>query len=65
MMNSTRRMFLSNSLAAGVLLSSGDAWPQSYSSRPVRLIVPFPAGGVVDLYMSGTGPHPIILFRSR
>jgi tripartite-type tricarboxylate transporter receptor subunit TctC len=43
-------MFLSNALAAGVLSSSGLAWSQSYPSRPVRLIVPFPAGGVVDLY---------------
>ena len=25
------------------------AWAQTYPARPVRLIVPFPAGGVLDL----------------
>ena len=45
-----RRQFLH--LAAGVaaLLSvSRICWAQTYPSRPVRLIVPFPAGGAVDI----------------
>jgi tripartite-type tricarboxylate transporter receptor subunit TctC len=31
------------------LLSSGLAWPQEYPVKPVRLILPFPAGGGSDL----------------
>jgi tripartite-type tricarboxylate transporter receptor subunit TctC len=46
-----RRTFLQ--LSAGALampLVSQVGWAQAYPSRPVRLIVGFPAGGVADLY---------------
>jgi tripartite-type tricarboxylate transporter receptor subunit TctC len=46
-----RRQFLHLAAGAAALPAlSRMAWAQSYPSRPVRLIAPFPAGGVVDLF---------------
>jgi tripartite-type tricarboxylate transporter receptor subunit TctC len=46
-----RRRFLHLAAGAAALpVASRFANAQSYPSRPVRLIVPWPAGGVVDLY---------------
>jgi tripartite-type tricarboxylate transporter receptor subunit TctC len=36
-------------LFACVLVSSAAAFAQTYPSRPIRIIVPFPPGGVTDL----------------
>ncbi|HVI66757.1 MAG TPA: tripartite tricarboxylate transporter substrate binding protein [Bradyrhizobium sp.] len=46
-----RRTFLYLSAAAAALrVAPSSAWAQAYPARPVRLIAPFPPGGVVDLY---------------
>jgi tripartite-type tricarboxylate transporter receptor subunit TctC len=46
-----RRNWLRSLCAAAVLLVvGGGVYAQNYPSKPVRLIVPFPAGGATDLF---------------
>ena len=48
-MKLARRRFLHGAAAAiGLLASPGLACAQTYPSRPITLVVPFPAGGPVD-----------------
>lgn len=47
-----RRSLLGAALAGSAVaagLPSGAAWAQSFPTKPVRLICPFPAGGAVDI----------------
>src|SRR2546422_9548398 len=46
----SRRIFLSTVAAIGLGLDAvGPATAQSYPDKPIKLIVPFPAGGTVDV----------------
>jgi tripartite-type tricarboxylate transporter receptor subunit TctC len=42
-------------LVAALVLAPGLALAQAYPSKPVRLIVPYPAGGIVDLMARAVG----------
>jgi hypothetical protein len=37
-------------LAAALLLAAGGSAAQTYPAKPIRIIVPFPAGGIADLF---------------
>ena len=48
-MQTSRRRLLCAAGAFGVLVATRTAHAQAYPSRPVRWIVPFPAGGPSDI----------------
>ncbi len=43
-----RKTLLRAALAAVALATTGFGWAQSYPSRPVKVIIPFPPGGTLD-----------------
>ncbi|MCC6532100.1 MAG: tripartite tricarboxylate transporter substrate binding protein [Burkholderiales bacterium] len=36
-------------LSAGLAVSAGDAWPQAFPAKAIRIVVPFPPSGSVDV----------------
>ncbi len=42
-------------VAAVAVLWAGSAWAQAYPNRPVRIIAPFPAGGLADVLARAVG----------
>src|SRR6185503_3936880 len=50
-----RKMRLLYAFAAAAALASAAASAQSWPTKPVRVVVPFPAGGAVDVGMRAVG----------
>ncbi len=50
-----RRRLALVATAAAAVLWAGSAWAQAYPSRPVRIIAPFPAGGLADVLARAVG----------
>jgi tripartite-type tricarboxylate transporter receptor subunit TctC len=44
-----RHQFLRAALAAALLASTGAAFAQGYPNKPVKMIIPFPPGGTLDV----------------
>jgi len=51
-----RRMFIQRFGTAALVLAAAGAVAQSYPTKPVRLIVPFPAGGGIDFVTRALAP---------
>ena len=45
----TRRATLGAGTALGVAHAAPQAWAQAYPARPIRFLVPYPVGGIVDI----------------
>ena len=54
-MNRLKRA-LSHALLAGLVAASGSALAQTYPSKPIRWIIPFPPGGAMDVMARALGP---------
>jgi tripartite-type tricarboxylate transporter receptor subunit TctC len=54
-MHSYRILFAAAALALTTLASTGQALAQAYPARPVKILVPYPAGGPADVLVRGLG----------
>jgi len=58
MMKTPQRKFLQSAVVAAVLVAASQlASAETYPSRPITLIVPFPAGGASDVIARIVGEH--------
>ncbi len=53
----TRRDFMAAGAAAASLAAAPLSWAQSFPSRPIKIIVPFPPGGTADIQARVVGQH--------
>lgn len=51
----SKRLAMAAAAAAVTVLSAGSAWAQAYPNRPVRIVAPFPAGGLADVLARAVG----------
>ena len=54
-MHTTRTLIAGAALALAATLAAGQALAQAYPSRPVKILVPYPAGGPADVLVRGLG----------
>ena len=54
-MHNSKRIFIITATALAATLSAGQAMAQAYPSRPVKIVVPYPAGGPADVLVRGLG----------
>ena len=51
-----KRLFLKSAAALSLALAAIPGWAQAYPTKPIRVVVPFPAGGPVDQTIRALGP---------
>ena len=54
-MHNSKRLFITVATALAALSATGQALAQAYPSRPVKILVPYPAGGPADVLVRGLG----------
>jgi len=54
-MQSSKRLLFAATAALAVCLAGGQAPAQAYPARPVKILVPYPAGGPADVLVRGLG----------